>query len=309
MRTEIIGDITVTYPNETVAMFARNPITVKGFTGTSVAMTVTDENGKVAKDKRAPFGNECFFDLAYYLQGLFGTSALGKVDYESRTRVLSDVYNVELSFYEGTTATGTFSFNLCGIWAAVLDDSNEKVRMFTGYPFSVCVRSNGAYTVDSVTLGKKGIYNIPVSGERTVKVMNGTTVVRTIEVEESCGSGIYLRWIDRGGAYRYWLFKKGDERTTEETDGELLRKNTGTDYAVRRTSKKVGRSVEICAPLVDADTFTFLLGVVASPVVDMYSNGEWVSVEVDAGEITRERSEIQDFIVSVVLPEVIVQKL
>lgn len=309
MRTGNTGDITVTYPDEVVAMFARNPIMITGFTGTNVTMTVTDENGKVANDKRAPFGNECFFDLAYYLQGLFDTSSLAEVDYESDARVLSDVYSVELAFYDGTTSVGTFSFSLCGIWAAVLDDSDENVKMFTGYPFSVCVRSNGAYTVDSVTLGEKGIYNIPVSGEKTVNVMNGTTVVRTIEVEESCGSGVYLRWIDRGGAYRYWLFKKGDERTTAEADGELLRRNTGTDYSTRRTSKKVGRSVEICAPLVDEDTYTFLLGVVASPVVDMYSNGEWVSVEVDAGDVTRERSEIQDFIVSIVLPEVIVQTL
>lgn len=308
MRSSSVGGVAISYPDEVVAIFGRNPIEIKEFSGTSVTMDVSS-GGKTVKDERSPFANECFFDLSYYLQVLFAMNADVDMDYVNASKGLSATYSVTLTFHNGASSTGTFTFSVCGVWASALSFGNESLRMFTGYPFSVGVYSAGGYTAAGFTLGERGMYNIPIGAGQTVRVSDGTTTIQTIEVKESCGSGIYLRWIDRYGIFRYWLFRKGVVTTSVKDKGQVLRKNTGTDFGVRRTGKEVNQSVEICAPLVDDSTFDFLLGVAASPVVDMYSDGEWVSVNVDGGDIARERAELQDFIVSVELPQVIVQSL
>lgn len=310
MRTGNTGDITITYPDAVVAMFARNPITMKGFTGTSVEMTVTNsDNGDYAKDSRAPFENECFFDLSYYLGILYNTASVDEVDYTFAKKVLSAEFSVSLNFMNGTTNVGSFSFSVCGMWASVLSYGNETLKMFTGYPFTVGVYSNGGYTAAGFTLSGRGMYNVPVGAAQTVSVSDGTNVVQTIKVEETCGEGVYLRWVDKYGVFRYWLFRRGNVTTAVSNDGKIVRKNTGTDFGKRRTSKKVNEKVEICAPLVNSQEFGFLLGVAASPVVDMYSDGEWYPVEIEGGDIVKERSELQDFVVSVVLPDFVMQSL
>ena len=44
MREQTIGGIKVSYPDAVVAAFARNPILIEGFTGTSVELNVTNKD-------------------------------------------------------------------------------------------------------------------------------------------------------------------------------------------------------------------------------------------------------------------------
>ena len=53
MRENVTNGISVSYPDKVVAVFASNPVTIKGFTGTHVELVI---NG--IKDKRRPFGDE-----------------------------------------------------------------------------------------------------------------------------------------------------------------------------------------------------------------------------------------------------------
>lgn len=297
MRENVTNGISVSYPDKVVAVFASNPVTIKGFTGTHVELVI---NG--VRDKRSPFGDECFFDLSYYMQTMFGEPSVSYDDVSDSG--MAKPFSVTLSFYNDTTLIGSMSFDLLGVWAVSVYNGNESLKMFKGYPFTVGVLSDGTSTATIGTkvysLTKAAMYNIPMTeGEVNVKDASGS--VRTIEVTEGCGDGIYLRWVDSHGVWRYWLFKRG-AMTTKVSNETFNRR------AKRYLNKAVGDSVEICAPMVDAATFGFLKGCVESPVVYMYDNGAWTGVYVE-GDIVQEREAYQDFIATLVLPEREVQKL
>ena len=313
MREQTISGISVSYPDKVVAAFGRCPINISGFNGTEVAMKVKNiKTAAEVMERRAPFGYECFFDLAYYLQVLMKPSF--HVDYSNVTDSgMANAFSVELEFLNGTSTIATMDFDIVAVWASVFVRSDESLKMFEGYPFTVGVFTDGTYTINAggATFSPSvGVHNFPITGNTSVVVKDSSgKVVQSVKVTKSCGEGIYLRWVDKCGIYRYWLFRKGNVTNTIEASDEFTRNNMGTDFGVRKHNKKVKQSIEICAPLVDGNTFNFLLGMAASTVVDMYNNGEWVSVDIDAGDIVQERVMYQDFIVSVLLPETIVQKL
>ena len=117
-------------------------------------------------------------------------------------------------------------------------------------------------------------------------------------------SGIYLRWIDRHGFIRYWLFAAGEETREIASDLSFIRNNDRTD------------SIKLCAPLVDRDTFDMLQDLASSPVVDMYIGGdwtqeedEWMSVTIKAGSYTKTTAELQDFVCEMIINNINVQRL
>ena len=97
--------------------------------------------------------------------------------------------------------------------------------------------------------------------------------------------GIYLRWIDRHGFIRYWLFAAGEETREIASDLSFIRNNLD-DYLYgyygdngRRQGYDRTDSIKLCAPLVDRDTFDMLQDLASSPVVDMYLGGDWTQEE------------------------------
>lgn len=309
MRQQTISGIKVSYPDAVVAAFARNPIMIEGFTGSSVEIKVANnDTGKVVTDRRSPFGSEVFFDLAYYLQVMFNQDGLNEVDYSGVSESMTNSFGVVITL----SASNIISFNVVAVWASELQKENESLRMFEGYPFTVGVFSDEPH---SVKVGSNnysfdaGQHTIPMSGSGVVSVSTSSGKNRTINVTQHCGEGIYLRWVDKLGIFRYWLFAKGNVTNNITASETFRRKNTGLDIGVKKASKEVGTSVEICAPLASEAEYGYLLGISASPFVEMYNNGEWVEVTIEPGEIIRERTSLQDFIVTLVLPETIVQKL
>lgn len=135
-------------------------------------------------------------------------------------------------------------------------------------------------------------------------------------------SGIYLRWIDRHGFIRYWLFTPGEETREIDSDLSFIRNNLD-DYLYgyygdngRRQGYNRTDSIKLCAPLVDSDTFDFLQDLTSSPVVDMYLGGdwtqeedEWMSVTIKAGSYTKTTAELQDFVCEMIINNINVQRL
>lgn len=135
-------------------------------------------------------------------------------------------------------------------------------------------------------------------------------------------SGIYLRWIDRHGFIRYWLFTPGEETREIDSDLSFIRNNL-YDYLYgyygdngRRQGYNRTDSIKLCAPLVDSDTFDFLQDLTSSPVVDMYLGGdwtqegdEWMSVTIKAGSYTKTTAELQDFVCEMIINNINVQRL
>lgn len=143
-----------------------------------------------------------------------------------------------------------------------------------------------------------------------------------IKVEDDCETGYYLRWIDRHGFYCYELFKKGEEQR-KSIAGSTFTRNDLTayddDYGYQGNTgllqmKSRKDTIPICAPLVDDETWERLYDMATSPCVDLfagYENGlpKWVSVNVVEGSHTKSRAVLQDFVCTIALQDVGVQKL
>lgn len=135
-------------------------------------------------------------------------------------------------------------------------------------------------------------------------------------------SGIYLRWIDRHGFIRYWLFAAGEETREIASDLSFIRNNLA-DYLYgyygdngRRQGYDRTDSIKLCAPLVDSDTFDMLQDLASSPVVDMYLGGDWtqeedqwMSVTIKAGSYTKSTACLQDFVCEMIINNINVQRL
>lgn len=136
--------------------------------------------------------------------------------------------------------------------------------------------------------------------------------------------GIYLRWIDRHGFIRYWLFTQGEETREISCELSFIRNNLAAYNELygyvgdsgRRQGYDRTDSIKLCAPLVDSDTFDMLQDLASSPVVDMYLGGdwtqeedEWMSVTIKAGSYTKSTACLQDFVCEMVINNINVQRL
>lgn len=137
-------------------------------------------------------------------------------------------------------------------------------------------------------------------------------------------SGIYLRWIDRHGFIRYWLFASGEETREIASDLSFIRNNLSEYSDIygyvgdsgRRQGYERTDSIKLCAPLVDSDTFDMLQDLASSPVVDMYLGGDWTqeedqwtSVTIKAGSYTKSTACLQDFVCEMIINNINVQRL
>lgn len=187
------------------------------------------------------------------------------------------------------------------------------------------------------TAAKHGIMNVDigklvVDRELVIRKYLDMTVFRDIfpkklyrvEVDYGqCEDKVYLRWVDKKGYYRYWGFDKvADSYQSEKVGAFIENFSRSTNYVEgfnggdgRQQGWKSQRSVGIVAPLVDEPTWHYLLGVMQSPVVDMYADNDemdkprWVKVAVEPGKVARERAVLSDFSAVLLLDEINLQRL
>lgn len=272
-------------------------------------------------------------------------------------RTVSFHFGYELE--DGTTRKGIYQHDIVYIWGAlkVGETFNEckEYTVWEGYPFSfplylklggfiqitkegqivtgISIRTSGMLALCFTTLSV-GTYTFIMISAQTVRTTFSSAFNYTFE-SSSLGSagvklcsvdvrgyreGIYLRWIDRHGGWRYWLFERGDESRAVTTDGEFIRSVLSTTstisdelgYSGRRKGYEVERTIELCAPLVDSDTYDMLSDISSSPVVDLWLGDDynnWMSVTIKEGTYQKTRAVLQDFICNMVLNDIAVQRL
>lgn len=253
----------------------------------------------------------------------------------------------------------TFSYTTFYVWGAMRAgetwNGHKKLTWFTHFPFSFGLYLNAAsqiivgYEGASNRLVKPGIAGIVDINASVLpgkarywniydfdgKIEQGTftdvfdltfamavcgkqSLLARIERNDT-EKGIYLRWVDRHGFYRYWLFTQGDESRAISSDTSFIRNNLGEyDDTIfgylgangRRQGYSREDTIPLCAPLVDSETFDFLQDVASSPVVDMYLGGNnWQSVTIKAGTYTKTTAELQDFVCNLVINNTQIQQL
>lgn len=299
MRTSTFESKNIYYPD--AVAFCFNPNMLKVETSNEVTVIISAEGSgmggtfdatfdrtfRIVKkpwytDQREHEEGLVELDLSPYMRALFEISRPGMVG--------SQVITVNVK-----TSADEFEFTMTAIWGAInigeTFNQPRKVTYFTKFPFTVTVFDGS-------------IKHLDVS-----EVPDTVTVV-----ENDCGNGVYLRWIDRHGFYQYWLFQQGDNENKSDEYGEKL---YGTfsdgDYGYYgvwwNQGKTMEKSFKACAPLVDKETFDMLLTVHSSPLVDMYVGGTWVPVNIASSTVSDNGDNLKDFEITITMPDIISQVL
>lgn len=287
----------------------------------------------------------------------FGNLDYTKVSQQSNLGAVFNI-SVKVKNREGSDIA-TFSYTTFYVWGAMRAGETwngfKRLTWFTHFPFSFGLYLNAASQIlvdyegapnKLVKPGIAGIVDINASvlpGKARYwniydfdgKIEQGTftdvfdltfamavggkqSLLARIERNDT-EKGIYLRWIDRHGFYRYWLFTQGDESRAISSDTSFVRNNLGEyDDTIfgylgangRRQGYSREDTIPLCAPLVDSETFDFLQDVASSPVVDMYlGDNNWQSVTIKAGTYTKTTAELQDFVCNLVINNTQIQQL
>lgn len=340
MRSSNIGNNqTMTYPDE--VSFCFNPMLVSVRTSGEVTLNISDGT-KIYTDYRSSFAGKVEFDIATYVQTLFGV--------DGKTLVGSKVIRVDVAVVIGLNIYLDSFTTLC-IWGAMnigeVFNTSRKVTWFRKFPFTLSmfvaggaiirVRYDGNGYKDKTL--PSGLNHLDVTGlfpnakefgvirldesvagstfEYTFDnsfrgVGDGVIINRMIIDDSECG--VYLRWIDRHGFYQYWLFKEGDRLDQSGIDGEKLYMDySDNNYYYNGVARYQGKAmqghIKACAVLVDQETFKMLISIHSSPLVDLYMNGIWIPVNLANATDTNTGRHLQDFEIEIVLPETISQKL
>ena len=261
-------------------------------------------------------------------------------------------------------STIPFTFETQYVWGAMqfgeIWGGFKRLTWFRNYPFSfglyagaatkiligyegapqkyINITDKGLFNVMAGVFDKDARYSIIYSYDGEIKqatfanifdltfyLNSGGAQAKLLRIDfDDSDEGIYLRWIDRHGFYRYWLFSMGDQSREISDEGEFMRNNLFAYSDIVGYMGTFGRNqryqradvITLCAPSVDSDTFDMLQDLTSSPVVDMYMGGDagkgedkWQSVTVKSGTYTKTGAVLQDFVCQMEINNINIQKL
>ena len=343
MATQTINGITLKYPSDPCMVF--NPC-IFTLTGTMARTRVLVSYGGQSYQATYQTTDGGILDLRQFLQVMFSDLQMGKdIDYTTmKVSELGKLVNITIIALDGNNASlAQFNLSIFCLWGGTGVNENygglKDIKWFRHFPLTVGVYAG---TAGSITVGENAaveipsspaLVNVPVSSNAPIVEVERSTIrqgghvywVREYTITpDDTDEGIYLRWVDRFGMWRYWLFKAGDPTRQAASRFGLWYHNNYADYdgltwwqggSGRRQSYTRTDVQPICAPLVSQKVFDMLQDITTSPAVDMYLYGQgagtkWTAVTVEAGQYTKDvKKPEQDFIMNIVLPEIPIQQL
>lgn len=330
MRIIDDGTIKVSYPDY---VFCFNPcvFAVESSDGSFdfAEVNVDVSSGDVRKSGywRA-FHNKAYIELRAYFQLLFDENTLTSDEAGATCKKVSIHMVVShLPFDDDSEPSEIVKVNFDTLvyWGALRPYEQfdpyktRNVKMWGGYPLTIDVtpQKNGVTANTMKIEHGEAVELIPLEDDFRMRRVVARDVITNIFVdmanvvkvihEECTPDGVYLRWLDRYGRLCYYLFAEGQKRDKVSNYGDVLRDNI-TDV-VRRMGYEREASMQLCAPLVDAETIDGIDDIISSPVVDMYDNGVWQAVIVSAGTYTRTDDVLQDFVFEITLQDYDTQRL
>nr|DAN05481.1 MAG TPA: hypothetical protein [Caudoviricetes sp.] len=288
-------------------------------------------------DERSPINGEITFDVGPYSCALFD---IGNIS-DNRERIQPVSISVGVIDADGNSYSSDIQIDI--IWGAIAPTEEynglTSCRWFSRFPMKLEffaqagakvykeIDGKGTHTLVS-TVSDMGIASIDLSG-----AFEGDTVVKkaalsvgdfvnvfdetfdftfanyeseweiTLKKDDS-PCGVFLRWIDKHGFMRYFLFSKGEESTESEDYGDLLEQKYsafGRYYPniYRQQGKTVMRKMNIAALHLTREEYEYVRSVAFSPVVDMYvgddeGTASWLPVLVSSGDTGREQKILED---------------
>nr|DAN89899.1 MAG TPA: hypothetical protein [Caudoviricetes sp.] len=344
MRTFTVGDIRIDFPEE--ISFCFNPEIVKISNSSNTSLIEVWNGERAIYINAEPFNGVAYVNISDVMQLFFDADNI----FESSTGKKIDVFirqngeilysfitfcmwgsigvgerfngSIDLVWYKNLPFTVSFYTSSGGeIW------KNEDGKGYIG------VNGNTpqmVYNIDPATLFSPSRYGTIwiKTSEPSVSVFDLSFDYTFLGIDpsdifiklipEECTEGIYLRWIDKHGFIRYYLFKVSDITNTTSNKGEELQFDFHAAGRIfsgmsRQQSKEFVKSYKLHVPLVDKDKFDFLEGAYSSPIVDYYAgkddsgNDVWCPVNVQVGSLVRTQKHLQDFTMVVNYPKSIMQ--
>ena len=118
-------------------------------------------------------------------------------------------------------------------------------------------------------------------------------MVRISEIKvvrsETCSydNPVYLRWINIYGGVDYYLFKKTQDIKTETEERGMYEKYIENFETATEKVKSIGKDFTetwtLGAEMLDLNDYNGCIGLVTSPLVEMYVSGTWFTVVVKKG--------------------------
>lgn len=153
-------------------------------------------------------------------------------------------------------------------------------------------------------------------GVTTAPVSPRTKTIRVIKHIESNCDGVFLRWVDKQGFARFWVFKKGREQYQVSNSSSSLRNDiefgaangyNGTGILVE--GKESTNKIQIGYPGATKDDIKILKSLLSSPYVEMRTYSGYARVTIATATTTFSQATLQDFTATIILPKEEIQSL
>lgn len=141
-------------------------------------------------------------------------------------------------------------------------------------------------------------------------------IIKVVKHTDSSCDGVYLRWVDRQGFARFWLFKRGREQYQVGNSSSSLRNDiefgaangyNGTGILIE--GKNATRRIQIGYPGATKDDIKILQSLLSSPIVEMRTTNGMSRVTIATATTTFSQATLQDFTATIILPKEEIQSL
>lgn len=342
MKTIIKDNVTITYLDEIWFIFNPAVVEVKtNATAVVKIMIGREQNVWLYTDTRNTYNNAVKCDVSEYMRlvaevdptsGESGADIYFKIEVNGEEVFTFSTFAIWGVLSYGDIWNKVLRKDRKVTWYKSLLPY-QLINIFYDYDDKISVRYDNDTTFETVAVGAKPIFAVrelmeefpeaqkQISirvGKDDVSVFDATfgetftplaedTSTITIDIND-CTEGALLRWVDRYGILQHYLFSVANEQYKHSDEGEELYQNYtyGTVVmtgATRPQYKTVQKQIKAGVPLADGDTLNMLLSLLQAVYVEMLVGGTFVPVRLSTGTNTVTKDNLQDFEITILMPE------
>lgn len=317
MRSLTLNDAAITYPDKRV--FSSTPYCVN-ITDLTIGQKVLFTFGEITVSRYADTEGKLMFPLSGAFESFFKDVELNDVDYSgdetiqynSGSKAIQKDKNVVVTITD--TANLTFDIIYGAIQRGQIEESVTEIYSYGDFLLSITQTLGTGFKCGEITgagFGKE----ILLTGQDVskVEIIDGTTTVKTYNIiRNSCANkGLYLRWLDLMGEYKYDLFEISQDDLSVKTVNtfntyinDLTPSENGLIKGNLQVKNITATNSITGGGVFDENHVKHIDSLITSQNVCVYLNGVWI--EVVKADMTRSRKRTDgnlELTVKITLPD------